>query len=82
MCFSAEADLVAGLVVGAIGIDAWRHVRRPADVPLVMLPVVLGLHQLIEAVVWLGLEDRVHRSVVRRRCGPAPALSAHPAPSR
>jgi hypothetical protein len=27
MCFSAEADLVTGIVVGAFGIDARCHVR-------------------------------------------------------
>lgn len=41
MCFAAEVDLVAGLAVGAIGIDAVRHVRRSADLPLALLPVVL-----------------------------------------
>ena len=52
MCFSAQADLVAGVVIGGVGIDALRHVRRPAERPLAALPVVLAAHQLIEVVVW------------------------------
>lgn len=63
MCFSADADLVAGLVVGVIGVDALRHVRRPAEMPLAALPMVLAGHQLVEAFVWWGLEDRVPRAV-------------------
>ena len=65
MCFSAEADLVAGIVVGAIGVDGMRHVRQRPERALAVLPVVLGVHQLIEAFVWWGLADRVP-SVVER----------------
>lgn len=52
MCFSAQADLVAGVVIGGVGLDALRHVRRPAERPLAALPVVLAGHQLIEVLVW------------------------------
>lgn len=65
MCFSAEADLVAGVVVGALGVDGLRHARRPAEKALAALPVVLGVHQLVEAFVWWGLDDRVPNSVER-----------------
>ena len=65
MCFSAEADVVAGLVVGAIGIDALRHVRRRAELPLAAIPAVLAAHQLIEAVVWRGLDGQVPSAVWR-----------------
>ncbi len=65
MCFSAEADLVAGLVVGVIGVDALVHVRHPSERPIAALPVILAGHQLIEALVWLGLEGRVSSEVWR-----------------
>jgi hypothetical protein len=58
MCFSAEVDLAAGLLVGAVGVDAVRHVQRRGELLLALLPVVLGVHQLVEAVVWWGLEDQ------------------------
>lgn len=58
MCYSPEADLVAGLVVGAIGIDAFRRVDDRRDMALAAVPIVLAAHQLIEAVAWRGLQDR------------------------
>lgn len=65
MCFSPEVDLLAGAVIIAIGTDTLRHVRRAAELPLAALPVVLGVHQLVEAFVWWGLQDRVPRAVER-----------------
>jgi hypothetical protein len=66
MCFSAEADIVAGLVVTAIGVDVLRQVRRPAERPLGALPVLLGAHLLVEALVWQGLTGDVSASVGRQ----------------
>jgi hypothetical protein len=65
MCFSVEADLVAGFAVGAIGIDALRHVRRPAEKALAALPILLAGHQLTEAFVWWGLQGHLPDSVWR-----------------
>ena len=59
MCYSPEADLMAGLVVGAIGIDALRHVKRREELALAALPLVLATHQAIEAFAWWGLEGKV-----------------------
>lgn len=58
MCFSAEVDLVAGSAVTLIGIDAVRHVGAKRDLALASLPIVLGVHLIIEAAVWHGLEGR------------------------
>ncbi len=64
MCFSPQADLVGGVVIGAIGIDALRHVeKRASHLAIAALPLVLAFHQLDEAFVWLGLEGHVPRSV-------------------
>lgn len=65
MCFSAEADLVAGVVIGAIGVDALRHVTVPTQRWLASIPLLLGAHQLIESVVWWGLEGRFAEEVWR-----------------
>lgn len=59
MCFSAEADLLAGVVVGTVGVDALRHVRRPTEKTLALIPVVLAAHLLVEALVWGGLQGRL-----------------------
>ena len=61
MCFSAQADLAAGVFVTAVGVDALRRVRTPKELPLAALPLSLGIHQLIEAFVWWGLAGSVSR---------------------
>jgi hypothetical protein len=66
MCFSAQADVVGGIVVGAIGVDACRHVKgRGNHLLLATLPLLLGAHQLDEAFVWWGVEGRVPHDVGR-----------------
>jgi hypothetical protein len=66
MCFSAEADVVGGIVVGAIGVDAFRHLRGRNDhLLLATLPLLLGAHQLVEAFVWWGVEGSVPHDVGR-----------------
>ncbi|AJF69249.1 DUF6629 family protein [Streptomyces vietnamensis] len=52
MCWSATADLWAGLGIGAVGVVSLASVRRPGDAPLAALPLLLGAHQLVEAAVW------------------------------
>lgn len=60
MCFSPQADLVGGVVITTIGIDACRHVRGRTDhLLLAALPLVLGFHQFVEAFVWWGLQGHV-----------------------
>jgi hypothetical protein len=54
LCFSPEADLVAGIVISGIGINTLSHVRHRREVPLAAIPVLLGIHQLIETFVWWG----------------------------
>jgi len=51
--------LIAGLVIGAIGVDALRHADRREDLALAAIPIVLATHQLIEAVAWWGLQGIV-----------------------
>ncbi len=59
VCLSAEADIIAGVVVLAVGVDAMRHVGHDREAAMAALPVVLGLHQLIEVPVWWGAEGIV-----------------------
>jgi hypothetical protein len=66
MCFSAHADVVGGIVVGAIGVDSCRHLRGRNDhLLLAALPLLLGVHQLDEAFVWWSVEGRVPHDVGR-----------------
>ncbi len=59
MCFSAEADLVTGVVVGVVGIDALRHVRKPHQLALAATPLLFAVHEIDEAFVWWGLHGQV-----------------------
>lgn len=64
MCFSPQADLVGGVVVGAFGVDAVRHVGgRREYAALAALPLLLGAHQLDETLVWWGLQGHVGSGV-------------------
>jgi len=64
VCFSAPADLVGGIVLTAIGIDAVRHVdRRAGHRALAALPLLLAAHQIDEAFVWWGLQGHVPHAV-------------------
>ena len=66
VCFSPQADVVGGIVVGAIGVDAYRHFRgRNSYLLLASLPLLLGAHQFVEALVWWGLRGEVPHSVGR-----------------
>ncbi|MGW6914618.1 DUF6629 family protein [Kitasatospora sp. NPDC054939] len=69
MCWSARADAAAGLLVSGVGIvcvaGAVRQSRgrgRAGLLPLAALPLVLGAHQLVEAVVWLGADGHLSSS--------------------
>jgi hypothetical protein len=64
VCFSPEGDLVGGVVVTAIGVDACKHLRGRNNLLLfATLPLVLGVHQIIESVVWWSLEGPVPPSI-------------------
>ncbi|MBY8338576.1 hypothetical protein LXH13_05165 [Streptomyces spinosirectus] len=52
MCWSATADLVAGTGIACVGVACVARVRRIGDLPLAALPLLLGIHQLVEARVW------------------------------
>ena len=64
MCFSPQADVAGGLVIGAIGIYAVRHVRQRREfVAVAWIPLLLGAHQFIEALVWLWPQGHVPRGI-------------------
>jgi hypothetical protein len=64
MCFSPQADAGGGLLICAIGVDAVRHIgRRRELIALAWIPALLGVHQFIEALVWLWLQGHVPRGI-------------------
>jgi hypothetical protein len=65
VCFSAEADLITGVVVGGAGIDALRHVRHRREWAVASLPLIFGVHQMIETLTWWGLDGDIPESLGR-----------------
>jgi hypothetical protein len=64
MCFSPEAVIGGGLLICAIGVDAVRHIgQRREFIAMAWIPVLLGAHQFIEALVWLWLQGHVPRGI-------------------
>ena len=59
MCFSPQADFVAGAVVAGVGVETLRHLRARRELIVGALPLLFGIHQLVEGFVWLGLRGQV-----------------------
>lgn len=56
MCFSAEASFIAGVGLSAAGVATIRMARDRNEIPFAMVPLIFGIHQLIEGFVWLSFQ--------------------------
>src|SRR6266700_575326 len=63
MCFSPEADFAAGVVVAGVGVETLRRVESRRELIVGALPLLFGIHQLVEGFVWLGLRGQVSSGV-------------------
>lgn len=63
MCFSVEADLVAGVALLPVAALSLREVRCGREVAFAALPLLFAVHQLVEAFVWAGVNGYVSTSV-------------------
>lgn len=63
MCFSPQADFAAGVVVAGVGVETLRRVRAPRELIIGALPLLFGIHQLVEGFVWLGLRGQVSQGL-------------------
>ena len=59
MCFSPQADFTAGAVIAGVGVQTLRRVRVRRELIVGALPLLFGVHQLVEGFVWLGLRGEV-----------------------
>lgn len=57
MCFSATASFTAGAVLLGLGAVAMGSVRQPRELPFAAIPLVFSIQQVIEGLVWLGLDQ-------------------------
>ncbi len=53
MCFSAVASFTSGAILVTAGAFTLSHVRSRASLPFAMIPLLFGIQQGIEGVVWL-----------------------------
>jgi hypothetical protein len=53
MCFSATASFVAGTSLSVIGVATLKTVKRKSEIPFAMIPLLFGVQQLTEGVIWL-----------------------------
>lgn len=53
MCFSATASFVAGSTLSAAGAGVLRWRRSRAELPYAAIPLLFGIQQLVEGVIWL-----------------------------
>ena len=57
MCFSPAASFIASGTIGALGVATLRKTRAAREVPLASAPLLFGVQQLIEGVVWLSFQE-------------------------
>ncbi len=53
MCFSATASFIAGTALSVVGVATLRKAETRTELPFAMIPLLFGIQQLIEGVIWL-----------------------------
>lgn len=56
MCFSASASFIAGTALSVIGVAAVANTRERTELPLAVIPLMFGIQQLAEGVIWLTFQ--------------------------
>jgi hypothetical protein len=59
MCLSPQADVIAGIGIAVVAVDALRHNRAGRTLPLALLPALFAAHTLTEAFVWWAADGLV-----------------------
>lgn len=54
MCFSATASFVAGGTLGAAGVLTLSQSKTKSELPLASVPLLFGIQQTIEGVIWVS----------------------------
>lgn len=57
MCFSASASFIAGSALSIAGVATLRMTARKAEFPLATIPLLFGIQQIIEGLIWLSFRD-------------------------
>lgn len=56
MCFSATASFIAGISLSAFGVFTVKMAKRKEEIPFAMIPLLFGIQQLIEGMLWLSFQ--------------------------
>ena len=54
MCFSATASFTAGVSLSVLGLATLKKAERKAEIPFAMIPLLFGVQQIIEGMLWLS----------------------------
>ena len=58
MCFSASASFIAGAALSAVGVATIRQTARKAELPFATIPLLFGIQQIIEGMIWLSFQGQ------------------------
>ncbi len=64
MCFSAGASFIAGGALGATGVFTLSKARKKSELPFASIPLLFGVQQAIEGVVWLSFGSPLINTVM------------------
>ncbi len=56
MCFSATASFVAGASLSTLGVITTKKATRKSEIPFAMIPLLFGIQQIAEGVIWLSFQ--------------------------
>jgi len=56
MCFSATVSFIAGVSLTILGVATVRMTKSKTQLPFAMIPLLFGMQQLIEGVLWLSFK--------------------------
>lgn len=54
MCFSATASFIVGVSLSALGVATLKKTEQRAEVLFAMIPLLFGVQQIIEGMLWLS----------------------------
>lgn len=64
MCFSATASFTAGVGLTVLGIASVQSTKKKSDLLFAAIPLLFGIQQLTEGVIWLSFGNAVLLSVM------------------
>jgi len=59
MCFSATASFTAGVILTVTGVYTLRQVKSKSILPFASIPLLFGIQQIIEGIVWMSFNEPV-----------------------